>query len=161
MNIEWNLLIENCKKEVHSLGYEWIDFVQTGIQKKTNLKFFIDKRVGGFTIDDATFLTKKLVHWFTEQLPEETNFQIEVSSPGIDRPIKELWQFSKHLGRVLTVQFEENSIIIEKSGILKSATEELLVLGTEHNEVNIPMSSVKKGNVLVSFMSDRNKGKRR
>lgn len=92
-----------------------------------------------------------------EKLFNENNFSLEVSSPGIDRPLKLLRQFVKNVGRTVEVtktdssivegklvQAEEEGITIEKTEKKKKKEEEVITL-------NIPFTEIRQVKVLVIF----------
>lgn len=110
----------------------------------------------GITIDDCAELSRKLSKDFDEQAYfGDDNYMLEVSTPGIDQPLKLKRQYYKNIGRSLRVKGLEQ--ITE--GKLKEVTEHQIVLeqevGTgkkkEIKEVTIPFSEIDKAFVLVSF----------
>ena len=78
---------ELIQPTVTEMGYELIDveFVKEG--PNWYLRIFIDKE-GGVTIDDCEAVSKTLEKIFDEKDPIEQAYFLEISSPGIDRPLK-------------------------------------------------------------------------
>ena len=110
----------------------------------------------GITIDDCADLSRKISKEMDEQVfVGEENYLLEVSTPGVDQPLKLKRQYSKNVGRNLKVKVREN--IAE--GRLKEVSEDQIVLvqeiGTgkkkELKEIAIPFSEIDKAFVLVSF----------
>ncbi|MEX2231680.1 MAG: ribosome maturation factor RimP [Cyclobacteriaceae bacterium] len=110
----------------------------------------------GITIDDCADLSRKL----SKELDEraffgDENYMLEVSTPGLDHPLKLKRQYFKNIGRNLKVKGQET--ITE--GKLKEVTEDRIVLaqelGTgkkkELKEIEIPFSEIDKAFVMVSF----------
>lgn len=110
------------------LGFELIDIE---FQKQRNdwfLRIYIDK-IGGITIDDCETVSKKVDRYLDDLDLITHSYYLEVSSPGLDRPLKTDMQLKKHLGEKVEVKtykpingkrkhigilenFDENSILI-------------------------------------------------
>lgn len=110
----------------------------------------------GITIDDCADLSRVLSKEFDERgLFGDENYLLEVSTPGVDQPLKLKRQYFKNTGRNLRVKFQDK--ITE--GKLKEVSEDQIVLaqeiGTgkkkEVKEITIPFSEIDKAFVLVSF----------
>lgn len=110
----------------------------------------------GITIDDCADLSRKVSKELDEQgFFGEEDYLLEVSTPGVDQPLKLKRQFVKNIGRNLKVKVHEN--ITE--GKLKEVSEDQIVLAQETGtgkkkevkEVTIPFSEIDKAFVQVSF----------
>jgi Uncharacterized protein conserved in bacteria len=110
----------------------------------------------GITIDDCADLSRVLSKEFDELgFFDEDNYLLEVSTPGLDHPLKLKRQYHKNTGRSLKVVGKETTI----EGRLKEVMEEKIVLvqesGTgkkkEYREIEIPFSEIEKTFVQVSF----------
>lgn len=134
---------ELLDKTLPGLGYELVDYE---LAPNGNMRIFIDKE-GGVSIDDCVNVSNHLTRLF---LAEEVDYnRLEVSSPGLDRPLKKEEDFErfvgqlakvkvrlpiegqkKFLGRIiafenqkLTLSFEQKEVIIEFSNIDKARLE--------------------------------------
>ena len=94
---------ELIQPTVTEMGYELIDveFVKEG--PNWYLRIFIDKE-GGVTIDDCEAVSKTLEKIFDEKDPIEQAYFLEISSPGIDRPLKKKEYFIKYNGEMVDVK---------------------------------------------------------
>src|SRR5688500_12735881 len=110
----------------------------------------------GITIDDCADLSRILSKEFDERaFFGEDNYLLEVSTPGLDHPLKLKRQYFKNIGRNLKVVGKET--IAE--GKLKEVTDDSIILvqevGTgkkkEAKEIEIPFSEIEKTFVMVSF----------
>ena len=108
----------------------------------------------GITIDDCAGLSRAL----NESLESEISdpYTLEVSTPGLDHPLKLKRQYQKNVGRGLKVVRKDKSII---TGSLKQTEEEKIVIETEigHGKkselkiIEIPFTEIEKAFVTVSF----------
>jgi len=113
----------------------------------------------GLKLEDCAEISRHL-----EASPElvsafETH-ELEVSSPGMDEPLKVLKQYEKRIGQEVGILMKDG---IRKNGTLKAATEnEILVLETKHQKENgkkvfqtlehvIPMNEIKETRVIINF----------
>lgn len=110
----------------------------------------------GITIDDCADLSRVLSKEFDSQaLFGDDNYLLEVSTPGLDQPLKLKRQFFKNKGRKLKVTRTEGPV----EGELTEVTDDKIVLvretGTgkkkETAVIEIPFSEIDKAFVLASF----------
>lgn len=121
------------------LGYELVDveWAAGGL-----LRVFIDK-VGGVTLDDCVAVSHHLTRLFVvENIDYE---RLEVSSPGLDRPLKTASDFMRFTGKLCKVR---TRLPIEQqkkfTGRIVSLEEGMLTLETDVQRVVIPLSNIDK-----------------
>lgn len=73
-------------------------------EKDWYLRVFIDKPEG-IDIDDCQFVSEKLAEVLDEKDPIKEKYYLEVSSPGIDRPLKKDKDFAANYGKKVDIQF--------------------------------------------------------
>ncbi|MGF6147115.1 Ribosome maturation factor RimP [Kingella potus] len=81
------------EKTLPGLGYELVDFELTA---QGTLRVFIDKE-GGITVDDCAAVSNHLSRLFTVEDVDYKN--LEISSPGLDRPLKKAADFVRFAGQ--------------------------------------------------------------
>jgi ribosome maturation factor RimP len=110
----------------------------------------------GITIDDCADLSRIVSKELDERAYfKEGNYQLDVSTPGLDHPLKLKRQNPKNTARTLKVVGKEATL----EGKLKGVTDESIILvqetgagkKKETKEVVIPFSEIDKTFVLVSF----------
>lgn len=110
----------------------------------------------GVNIDDCADLSRELgLYIETEEIIEQA-YILEVSSPGLDHPLKLSRQYAKNTGRRLKVQLKDGQVW---TGKLTKAGENRLEFEKETKEkkktvyqpVTIALDEIEKANVLVSF----------
>lgn len=111
----------------------------------------------GITIDDCSLLSRKLSDDLDKLDLLQENYTLEVSTPGVDQPLKWKRQYVKNIGRTLKVKKKDKAIV---QGILALVTDEFVVLDVmnkdtgrkkESNPVSIPFSEIEKAIVMISF----------
>ena len=78
-----------------------VEFVKEG--KSWFLRVYIDKD-GGVTIEDCEIVSRILEKKLDEADPIEQAYILEVSSPGIDRPLKKTEHFEKYIGEIIDIK---------------------------------------------------------
>jgi ribosome maturation factor RimP len=97
-------LLQLIEKTVVGMGYDLVDFEQAG---RGLLRVFIDFTEeeadrGFITVDDCEKVTHQLLHVLTV---ENANYErLEVSSPGLDRPLKKLADYRRFAGQEALVK---------------------------------------------------------
>jgi len=96
--------------------------VDLRIKPINNIKVFLDGD-SGITIEKCVQVNRKLYKKLEEaQMFPDGDFSLEISSAGLDEPLKSLRQYKKNIGRQVEVQFQDGSL---KEGFQREiATEE-------------------------------------
>lgn len=87
------------------IGSNNFELVDIEYKKEGNnwfLRVYIDKE-GGVTLDDCQVVSEYLSNKLDEADPIQNSYILEVSSPGIDRPLKTPKDFEKHKGMSIEV----------------------------------------------------------
>ena len=96
-------LVDLIEKTVTGLGYDLVDFERAGRGLlRVYIDFAQDADKGRITVDDCEKVTHQLVHVLTvENTPYE---RLEVSSPGLDRPLKKVVDYVRFAGQEAIVK---------------------------------------------------------
>lgn len=124
------------------------------IKPTNNIKVYLDAD-SGLDIGRCASINRKLYHLMEEAAwYPDGNFSLEVSSPGVDVPLKSARQYKKNIGRTLEVTPIEGPQV---TGVLKELTEDHLVLtvkGTKKEppkDLEIPFAGIKTAIVQIVF----------
>lgn len=85
------------------MNYELVDVDYVKEGPNWYLKIFADKE-GGFSINDCVDLSRALEAELEKQDPIETAYILEVSSPGLDRPLKKDKDYARSIGKIVDVK---------------------------------------------------------
>lgn len=151
-----NSIVEEIEKVTTPLlNQEKIELVDLTYQKTHagwTLCFYLDKE-GGITLDDCEKWSGKLGEIIDQSNLIDRAYNLEVSSPGIERPIKKLSDFLKYNGQRVHVKLY-SPLNGQKNfhGFLKGASEEIIQLKLEEgNDVELPRSQIAKVNLDPIF----------
>jgi ribosome maturation factor RimP len=121
---------ENKIKEiVGSLGYFFIGVNWKGNKNNPLIEVLIDTE-NGIIVSECSKVSKEISKYLDSASNLE-RYRLDVSSPGIDIPLKEDWQFRKNVGRKIDIQFKEGDSNIHKKGILSGILEGTITISLE------------------------------
>ncbi len=131
-----------------------VDVVVSGNKAGQKVTVIIDGD-NGVTIDDCAALSRAVSSELETLETFAGPFVLNVSSPGLDHPIKLRRQYEKNVGRNVKVVLTDGEATIGK--LLKIAEEKVVIEKKPENKkeesktVELPLSEIVKTNVLVSF----------
>src|SRR5919206_5304930 len=86
------------------LGYDLYDLALTGSGGHTTLRVQID-RPEGVSLDDCERVSKSLSALLDQADPLPTRYDLEVSSPGAERPLRNLEDYRRFIGKRANVRY--------------------------------------------------------
>ena len=122
--VEWNQVRRLIEEVVESQGYELVEAELKGAGNNAVLRIFIDKPTG-ITHHDCELVSEQVgtVLDVEELIPY--SYTLEVSSPGLDEPLKLLRQYKKNVGRQVELVLNDGS---KKEGRLLEVTEDGVIV---------------------------------
>lgn len=123
------------KKKIEELALERIEeldkdlfIVEISISASNSIRVEIDSAFGNVAIEDCISVSRNIEHNLDR---EEQDFELQVSSPGLDKPFRVVQQFKKNVGREVKLT-PVNGVKLE--GVLKSADDNGVVIETTRKE---------------------------
>ncbi|MGR9105591.1 MAG: ribosome maturation factor RimP [Gammaproteobacteria bacterium] len=129
---------------VSGMGYECVavEFVPHG--KQSVLRVFIDSE-RGIGVDDCAKVSHQLSGLLDVEDPIQGNYQLEVSSPGLDRPLCKLVDFDRFKGHRVRMELLEALEGRRRiQGVLSGVREEIVLLQVDGVTLDIPFERVGK-----------------
>jgi ribosome maturation factor RimP len=130
--------------------------VEVRIKPTNNIKVFLDAD-NGISIDRLVQFNRKLYRQFEEeQVFPNNDFSLEISSPGLDEPLKLNRQYKKNIGRFVEVMQADGTMT---EGKLISAEEDQVVVEVEKGKGKkkemiqhiIPLTNIKTTKIQIKF----------
>lgn len=149
MNTNKPLISEKIKNTVEQLGFLLIEINFRGNENDLVLEIFIDNEVGIITSDcvDVSRACGDLIE--SENLIE-SKYRLDVSSPGIDRPLMYIQQFQKNIDRFFELEFEGQ--VGEKFvAKLLDVNNEILKFQIDNKIEEVNFNNIKSAKVVVRF----------
>ncbi len=139
---------------IADLGYELIQVRLIGSQKLQTLQIMAENpKTGKLDLNGCTAISRSISAILDVEDPIASAYQLEVSSPGMDRPLVKVADFEKYVGSKISV---ETDLPIEGDqkrfkGVLKSFADGMITLTPdEEAEVQIEIENVLKARLVVT-----------
>ena len=147
-----NRVREIAEPIIESEGMELVDITFKKEGKSWILRIFIDKE-DGVLVDDCTNISQQVGKLLEIEEIVIQEYMLEVSSPGLDRELKEEKDFHRFLGRLVRVNTYTPLNGRKKFvGKLTGFERQTVILEDENGEVvEIPYSLVSKANLEIEF----------
>ncbi|MBV6388487.1 MAG: Ribosome maturation factor RimP [Nitrosomonas europaea] len=138
-------LFELLEPTIAGMGYELVDIEQSAPGRL--LRVFIDKKEGSITLDDCVAISNHL-----SQLLAVENIdynRLEVSSPGLDRPLKKKADFVRYMGESarirlrIALQGQRNFV-----GTLVEVNDDVLTLNADGKLLQIELRNLEKARLI-------------
>lgn len=147
-------ILEKIKTAVYDFikasGYELVDASLRKVSGVLNLQFLVDRPAGGISLRECAVLNARLGELLDKENILDDRYILEVSSPGVDRPLFEERDFMRAKGRHIRVILREpHDGKIEWEGSIDQVNEGILFLNAGDAVKNIPLSKVKKAKQVI------------
>ena len=116
---------------------------------KVLLRVFIDKD-GGITLNDCERFSKSLGIVLAVENPLPGSYTLEVSSPGLDRPLRNLKDYEKNIGKLARIitseKIESRNFFI---GRISGIHNEVIQLLVGQQEMSIPFTNISRASLEI------------
>lgn len=118
--------------EEHHFELVDVEYVKEG--SSWYLRAYIDKE-GGISVDDCEVISRKLSDWLDKEDFIEDSYILEVSSPGLGRPLKKEKDFARSVGKQVDIRlYRQRDNQKEFTGILTSYDKDSVAIEGEDGE---------------------------
>jgi ribosome maturation factor RimP len=148
------MVLKNRIKEIvlpliKDQNFELVDLEIKGKGPTTILRVFVDKP-GGITLDECTALSEKLSLNLDVEDFFPQRYTLEVSSPGLDRPLISESDFKRKIGENIKVFLKipvDNKSVIE--GRIEDFKDQKLWLNSEGESKAIAFEKIEKAKIII------------
>lgn len=141
-------LVDMLDPVISALGYEMLGVEQISQGRRTTLRIYIDKQ-GGIDLKDCENVSHQVTGVLDVNDPISGTYHLEVSSPGINRPLFTLAQFKRFYDhRVKVTLCSKIEGRKNFTGTIDSVVGETVVLGDGDEEVEIPADMIEKAHLI-------------
>ncbi|WP_278438417.1 ribosome maturation factor RimP [Pseudomonas oryzihabitans] len=136
---------------IEALGYVcWgVEYISQG--RHSLLRVYID-HPNGILVEDCEAVSRQVSGVLDVEDPITNEYTLEVSSPGMDRPLFTLEQFAAHAGEQVKVKlrspFEGRRNF---QGLLRGVEDQDVVVQVDEHEYLLPIEMIDKANVVPRF----------
>lgn len=165
----WLEKVEKIAQEIAEReGCILYDLEHTGSGKGRILRVYIDKE-NGVGIDDCSNVSKGInLRLDVEDVVPGDMYNLEVSTPGLDRVLKKKWHFEKAVGKKVYIKLAKSlgTMGVEDKGMLSmkqfeetlnSVEDDYLHFEIRHIPVKIPLMQVEKAKLVFEMKTNTTK----
>ncbi|PIP19754.1 MAG: ribosome maturation factor RimP [Candidatus Omnitrophica bacterium CG08_land_8_20_14_0_20_41_16] len=142
-----NILLEDYLK---SLNLILVDIIYRYEGRDLVLRILTDKLTGGITLDECAILNRDIGGLLDEKDIIQGRYILEISSPGLDRPLKTKNDFLRCLNK--SARFFLNELIngkLEWEGLINKVGEDSVFISVEDNLIEVPFLKINKARLII------------
>lgn len=143
-----SVLMALLEPVINAMGFRlWgVEYLAQG--KHSVLRVYLDKE-GGIDIEDCAEASRQISSLLDVEDPIKGEYTLEVSSPGLDRPLFTLDQFREYAGEYVSLRLRESFAGRRNfSGQIKAVDDDEVVLIAGDEEYILPYELIEKANVV-------------
>ncbi|HTN32379.1 MAG TPA: ribosome maturation factor RimP [Marinobacter sp.] len=152
MAAKFKQLEDILRPVVEGLGYEFWGLEYRSRGHQSRLCIFIDDAENGISVDDCEKVSRQISGVMDVEDPIQTEYTLEVSSPGLDRPLFRLEQFEEFAGYQVQIRLRMAFEGRRKfQGLIKGIEGDDVVVIADGHEYLLPFDSIDKANIIPVF----------
>jgi ribosome maturation factor RimP len=144
-------LVEMIGPVVEAMGYELvgIEYLQQG--RYSQVRIYIDKD-RGISLADCEAVSHQVTGILDVEDPVQGAYNLEVSSPGLDRPLFTLEQFRRYTGQEVKLNLGDKIDGRRKyTGKIATVGDDHVVIESDGNEISIPADMIRQARIIPEF----------
>lgn len=138
------------RKAIEAKGFEVVGIRKESRSKLNIIKIFIDNDTG-ITLNDCSAVSRLVNDVLFATGAFSNDYRLEVSSPGVNRPLKTVKDFKKNVNRNVRVMVLEKDRHVYYQGTLLSVNDNELVIKDKKNDISIQTSDIIEGKIILPW----------
>jgi len=114
------------------------------------LRIFVDID-GGISLDQCVALSRQISDLLDTRDLIAGRYRLEVSSPGLDRPLKTARDFTRNSGRKVTISYTENDDEKTISGIIDQVDGSQLLIQQDNTRIGIEIAKIRVAKIISKW----------
>ena len=123
--------------------------------KKDTMQFMVERiNLEAISLDDCTKLSKYISTVLDMENPIKNNYYLEVSSPGLERPLIELSDFKRYRGKVIKIKINNDKMqkVSYTALLVNCENQNLIIIDKETGkEISIPYESIADAHIVPEY----------
>ena len=143
---------KRIEPEVASLGYELVRVAMIGGSSDPTLQVMAERPdTRQLDLSDCEAISRRLSEWLDANDPIEGSYRLEVSSPGIDRPLTRTKDYADWAGHEARIKFEQPIDGAKQvSGVIEGIDGNVVRIATTKGVREVPMESIASAKLLLT-----------
>ncbi|GAB4511248.1 MAG: ribosome maturation factor RimP [Sulfuricaulis sp.] len=136
---------------VSAMGFELVDLEVAGSHHNPTLRVYIDSP-RGVNVDDCAKVSRQLSALLDVEDPLPGHYILEVSSPGLDRPLVKPEDFKRYIGETIKVKMQQPVLGRRNfSGRLVDVTADHAVVEVDKESFNLAFDEMERARLVPRF----------
>ncbi len=148
-------LVNLIEPIVEGLGYECVGIDYNPHPKNGLLRIYIDSEKG-ILMDDCTKVSHQISGVLDVEDPISSNYHLEISSPGEDRPFFKVAQFERFIGRTIEINLFNP---VEKrrkiTGVIQKVEGDIIFIQDQQQLFEIPFIAMSKARLVPLYLLEK------
>ncbi|MCL4554985.1 MAG: ribosome maturation factor RimP [Actinobacteria bacterium] len=124
-------------------GFELVAVEVVGVHRSPVIRIFLD-HPAGIDVERLASANKWISDILDAEDPVSGSYTLEVSSPGVDRPLSKKSDFVRFLGETASIKTDPIDGRSSFTGAISDVTDEDIVLSSEVGVFRVPFTQIKK-----------------
>lgn len=139
-------------------GYEIVDVEYVKEHGDYFLRIYIDKE-GGVGLDDCQLFSQSFSEIFDPIDPIPGSYSLEISSPGVERPLKRARDYERFSGHMVNVKTYAPVMGRKRfKGVLEGLHNESVIVQVDNDHFSIPLSMISSARLVADFQENLRQG---
>lgn len=136
------------KPAIEALGFEFVGVEYLSNPKDRRVRIFIDRAPDGVSIDDCATVSHEVSALLDVEDPVAGHYSLEVSSPGVERPLFDAEQYAAFEGDEAVLQlFAPVEGRRKLSGTLRGVRDDRVVIEVEGQSIEVPLDTIRRAHL--------------
>lgn len=145
-----NILNSLTTQSIDDESVYLVDFEIKGNENQPVLWVYLDTEEGGISLDQCANVSRKLNVLLEESGEFGKNFQLNVSSPGLSRPLKDMRQYKNSVGRTAKLRFRDQEQVKKIEGVITSVDEKFITIKkSKKDDLSIAFDDIIETKILA------------
>jgi len=150
MNILYDKLHALIAPILQNFNADFVALELKGSKQNLIVRVVADQ-VGGVSLTTCAAISRALSAELEAADIVPGRYRLEVSSPGVDRPLTSPRDFERNLGRQVNLQYQQGETLRSIEGTIQQVSESEIILLSENGSVIVPLAGVKAGKLKLKW----------
>ncbi len=147
-----DVLTKEIDKIITGSHFHLLEIKLSKARRFTTILVYMDRDNGFLAHEDCKYLSNEILDVIDAGELVRGNYRLEISSPGIGRPLEERWEYEKNLEKILKVTYEdEDGVYREIKGTLTEVNDNGIIIKIEKTDKSINWQTIKKAAVKTPW----------
>lgn len=152
-------LVDLVRPAVEALGFEFVGLEYLSNPKNRLVRIYIDREPDGISVDDCADVSREVSALLDVEDPVAGHYSLEVSSPGLERPLFEPEHYRRFAGQRAVLHLHAPIERRRKlNGTLLDATDDEVAIEIDGERVVVPFDAIRRANLkpdLDALLAER------